>query len=222
MIKIKLEFILKKKIERPLATKGIGIGQETFMTYIAGIQAGIKNTSYITDGIQAGIENHAGERVNGLQFGIKNHASSIKGMQAGYKNIANGYGIQAGIINETDDFNGLEIGIKNNSQEDMAGIQIGIENKVSDYLNGIQIGVINYAKKGTYLQIGLLNIKGAHNLHELKEDSQWHKKIIPFIRINKEEMPQERREKKQKSQQELEEYLIFNRHLASHGNPDCK
>ncbi|RLB11338.1 MAG: hypothetical protein DRG27_01395 [Deltaproteobacteria bacterium] len=151
-----------------------------------GIQAGIKTLSYVTNGLQAGIKNEAFVRVNGVQAGIDNLASSLVGIQTGYKNHANGYGIQAGIKNNTSDFYGLQTGIKNQSEQDMTGVQLGLQNKVEEYFDGIQIGLINFAKKGNYLQIGLLNIKGVQSLKELTKDKDWHEKLTILYGYNRE------------------------------------
>ncbi|MEK6899754.1 MAG: hypothetical protein AABX05_01390, partial [Nanoarchaeota archaeon] len=52
------------------------------------------------------------------------------------------------------------------------GVQVGLVNVVQGEFNGLQIGLVCYANKGTYLQIGLLTLRG---------QGSWHSRMTPLI-----------------------------------------
>jgi Caspase domain len=118
-----------------------------------GVQAsGIFNIS--TEGLKgfqgAGIFNIAENKSNGTQMaGIFNTSDGyFDGFQAsGIFNRSKGHnGVQASLVNITDDIKGLQIGLINYGR-DVEGVQLGLIN-INNEIKGIPIGLINISKRG--------------------------------------------------------------------------
>ena len=141
----------------------LGLGNNTLRQ--RGLQLGvISNRSSVITGAQVGLYNNA-ERGLGIRIGLLATGRSWRGMQLSLWNGSQQVGasatemtgIQAGLVNVTNDITGMQFGALHNSSSLGTGVQIGLWN-VSKILHGLQLGVINSSNQLTGLQVGLWNV----------------------------------------------------------------
>ena len=110
-------------------------------------------------GLQTSAVNADWGDVLGLQVGVVDYCNSFNGLQvAGFNwnNLAS-YGWQTAVANANqDEFVGLSVGAVNYSMK-ATGCQIGVVN-VGDTMTGCQIGVVNAVQRARGVQIGFVNM----------------------------------------------------------------
>ena len=142
---------------------------------------GYNHSVYLEQGAaQVGIFNTASESSEGYQVGILNATRKLDGYQIGGINIAleRTDSDSESIDNVTDDTMG-DIPADIITKKPKGKIQAGIVNIVNCMKSGLQTGIVNYATKGSGLQLGLLNIRGS---------GPWYSRITPglgFLRDKK-------------------------------------
>ncbi|MDD5193788.1 MAG: hypothetical protein PHF67_04365 [Candidatus Nanoarchaeia archaeon] len=101
------------------------------------------------------VVDHNDGRVRGLQAGIVNDSQEFRGFRIGFLNDgAKGYGFDLGVFNSGDHYYGLRIGLGNGSA-DMRnyGLDIGFYNFASRGLGAVQMGVVNNCENEIYLGV---------------------------------------------------------------------
>jgi len=107
------------------------------------------------------------EKVRGVQAGIGQRTRDMGGVQAGSYNEAEELrGLQTGIMNVVEEYGcGAQVALPapfgmNIVYEAFDGLQVGMTNFVKKKLRGVQMGLLCYANSGTFLQLGLLTVRG--------------------------------------------------------------
>lgn len=84
-------------------------------------------------GVQAGVVNQVGQRLDGVQAGVVNLGETVGFLQVGAVNQARALaGFQGGMVNISEDTRGMQVGLFN----------------YSNRLKGVQVGLLNVATKG--------------------------------------------------------------------------
>jgi hypothetical protein len=150
---------------------GLQIGLKNEGNVRHGVQAGFYNNDVqltrsrkppVSDCVQLGVYN-ASRRNNlrGAQIGVLNYSEEkIAGLQAGGLNIVGDQYTETGELRKhIQSSSGVQAGIMNVSQE-YKGLQIGPVNIAVDRFDGVQIGLLCKAPcEGTYFQLGLVTCR---------------------------------------------------------------
>jgi len=132
-------------------------GQDT-----RGLQcAGLLNLGADAGGLQcAGLLNWNSGDMTGIQIASGFNINTGKMSMGGRSRYAPMTGIQvAGLINGTEQIDGMQMAVYNFTETEMSGIQVGLVNFAKEAC-GVQIGLLNWADESLKgLQVGLLNHK---------------------------------------------------------------
>ena len=142
-------------------SKSSQVGMYNRSERLAGSQIGLLNTSTHLSGSQLGLVNNA-RSVKGSQFGLLNNSDSVEGSQLG-------------ILNHVQELEGSKKSFLGFLTGAANSLQAGLVNIVDRDFEGLQLGLICYAKRGNYIQLGLLNVQS---------DYLGNKTFFPFFNYN--------------------------------------
>ncbi len=100
------------------------------------------------------------DEICGLDLGLASSSKKTSALQVNLfinRNHDEFSGIQAGIINQNGNANGIIAGLWNVTDDKTHGVEVGLINGSTEY-RGLQVGLINYTEMMRGLQIGLINI----------------------------------------------------------------
>lgn len=99
--------------------------------------------------------------IAGLELGIGSGLQELKGIQLNFllSKTQTGVGAKFALINQSDNFKGLDFGFFNLNTNNFKGLQLGCVNVAKSNISGLQFGFFNYAENAdTFLfQLGLVN-----------------------------------------------------------------
>ena len=118
-------------------------------------------TQYIR-GFQAALFYAEDHMMHGLQASLGSNISKSGhvGLQAtcGYNYSDKFAGMQAGVVNTSADFAGMQAAVAVNVSDNAAGLQAALAVNVADKVGGVQAALYNQAQKVDGLQAGLVNV----------------------------------------------------------------
>lgn len=100
------------------------------------------------------------DEICGLDIGLASSSKKTAALQVNVfinRNHDEYSGIQASLINQNGNANGIILGLWNVTDDKTHGVEVGIVNGSTEF-RGLQVGLINYTEMMRGLQIGLVNI----------------------------------------------------------------
>lgn len=100
------------------------------------------------------------DEICGLDIGFASSSKKTAALQVNLfinRNHDDFSGIQASLINQNGNANGIILGLWNVTDDKTHGVELGIVNGSTEF-KGLQVGLVNYTEMMRGLQIGLINI----------------------------------------------------------------
>ena len=116
--------------------------------------------------------------ITGFSFGLWNENPQLFS-SVGVINGCTGErkGLSIGMVNYTDAYTGLQLGIYNTAGSSITGVQAGIINQAK-YIKGVQIGLINRCEANYGAQIGLINLNARTDIKDSGAS------FMPFLNLS--------------------------------------